>query len=254
MPELSVVIITLNEERNIGRCIDSVREFADEIIVVDSLSTDRTEQICLEKGARFIKNKFPGYIEQKNFAISQASYPFILSLDADETVSEELKQSIMAAKAAPAFDGYTMNRLTSYCDKWIRHCGWYPDRKLRLWNSTMGKWGGMNPHDKYEMVPGARIGHLKGDLLHYSYYSINDHIIQVNKFSGIGAQAYFDRGKRAPMLKIIFNPVITFIKDYFIRLGFLDGYYGFVICVMSAHSKFLKYVKLRELYKQKKSY
>ena len=250
MPQLSVVIITYNEERNIARCIDSVSGVADDIVVVDSFSKDKTKDIAESKGARVVLHEFAGHIEQKNWAITQAKFPFILSLDADEALSEELQKSILQAKNNKQHDGYTMNRLTNYCGKWVRHCGWYPDNKLRLWDSTKGKWGGINPHDKYEMNAGSSIIQLKGDILHYSYYTLTDHINQVNKFTDISANALFNMGKRASLLKIKLSPVIKFTRDYFLKLGFLDGYTGFVISRISAHAAFLKYAKLRQLNKK----
>ena len=143
MTQLSVVIITFNEERNISRCLDSVKDIADDVVVVDSFSVDKTEQICKEKGARFISHTFDGHIQQKNWAITQAKFPHILSLDADEALSDELKKSILEVKKNWKHDGYSMNRLTNYCGQWIYHCGWYPDRKLRLFNSKKGNWGGL---------------------------------------------------------------------------------------------------------------
>ena len=251
MPQLSVVIITFNEERNIARCIDSVKGIADDIVVVDSFSKDKTKEIAESKGARVVMHEFPGHIEQKNWAVTQAKYPFILSLDADEALSEELQKSILQAKNNKQHDGYTMNRLTNYCGKWVRYCGWYPDTKLRLWDSTKGKWGGINPHDKFEMIKGSSIIHLKGDILHYSYYTLTDHINQVNKFTDISANALFNMGKRASLLKIKLSPLFKFVRDYFLKLGFLDGYTGFVICRISAHAAFLKYAKLRQLNEKK---
>jgi glycosyltransferase involved in cell wall biosynthesis len=251
MPQISVVIIAFNEEKNIGRCLDSVKEVADDIIVVDSFSTDRTEAICKEKGARFVQHKFEGHIEQKNWAITQAKFPYVLSLDADEALDETLKRSIIEAKTNWNFDGYTMNRLTNYCGQWIRHCGWYPDTKLRLWDSRKGRWGGINPHDKYEMDEDAKIGHLKGDILHYSYYTLDDHYRQVNYFTDISAKALYRMGKKAGWMKLVMSPVVKFIRDYFVKLGMLDGYYGFVISRISAYATYLKYKKLRELHAQK---
>src|ERR1044072_6613958 len=142
--QLSVVIITFNEERNIGRCLDAVREIADDVVVVDSFSTDKTELICREKGARFVQHRFDGHIEQKNWVVTQAKFTHILSLDEDEAPDEELKNEILKAKADWKFDGYEMNRLTNYCGKWIRHCGWHPDTKFRFWDSRKGEWGGIN--------------------------------------------------------------------------------------------------------------
>lgn len=249
MPKLSVVIITFNEENNIGRCIDSVQDIADDIVVVDSFSTDNTKMICLEKGVRFIEHKFEGHIEQKNWAVTQAKYPHILSLDADELPDKIMKDSILAVKENWTHDAYSFNRLNNYCGKWVKHCGWYPDKKLRLWDSTKGAWGGVNPHDTYILKPGATRAHLKGDILHYSFYTVSQHMLQINKFTDISSLAAFKKGKKSGFFKIYINPKWKFIRDYIFKLGFLDGYYGWVICKTSAHAKFLKYVKLRELLK-----
>ncbi|MEO8066410.1 MAG: glycosyltransferase family 2 protein [Flavobacteriales bacterium] len=247
MQRISVVIITFNEERNLARCLASVKHVADDVVVVDSFSTDRTEAIAREHGARFVQHIFEGHIEQKNWAITQALHPWVLSLDADEALSAELETSVMEAKQRADIDGCTINRLTNYCGTWIKHGGWYPDRKLRLWDSRKGRWTGVNPHDRYEMDGGSRIQHLKGDLLHYSYYSISDHLKQVDYFTTISAKAYAQRGKRADLLKILFAPVVKFMDGYLFRLGFLDGWHGFVIARISAQATYLKYVKLREL-------
>ena len=245
--ELSVVIITYNEEKNIGRCLDSVQKIADEIVVVDSFSTDGTKRICEEKGVRFIEHAFEGHLEQKNWAITQASHPHILSLDADEALDDELQQTILQIKGNWTFEGYTMNRLTNYCGKWIYHCGWYPDTKLRLWDCRKGEWKGVNPHDKYVLEPGSTIKHLPGNILHYSYYTIDDHLQQVNYFTTIAAKSHFKKGKRSSMLNVLVSPCIKFFKDYVLKRGFLDGYYGLVICIISSHATFLKYVKMRAL-------
>lgn len=248
---LSVVIITLNEEKNIGRCLASVKEIADEIIVVDSFSTDRTEAICKEYGATFIQNPFKGHIEQKNFALDQATSDFILSLDADEALSDELKQEISLVKTSAANNSYSMNRLTNYCGQWIKHGSWYPDKKVRLIKHKTAKWGGVNPHD--ELIPENRntIIHLKGDILHYSYYTLEEHIIQLNKFSSISAAAEFKSGKKSSWFKILFNPFYRFVRDYFLLSGWRDGFYGYIICRNNSYSTFLKYVKLKNLYKGK---
>jgi len=250
--KISAVIITFNEERNIGRCLDSLQGLADEIVVVDSYSTDRTEEVCRSFGARFIRHKFHGHIEQKNWAILQASHPYILSLDADEALSQELKSSILRVKEDWTHNAYYFNRLTSYCGKWIRHTSWYPSRKLRLWDSRKGSWGGFNPHDRFFLAKGATRQFLNGDLLHYSYYSINEHLEQINSFSSILAQSYYKQGKRAYLFAIIFSPQWRFFRDYVLKLGFLDGFYGLVISVNSAHEVFMKYVKLRNIYKLEK--
>ncbi|MBI1341964.1 MAG: glycosyltransferase [Terrimonas sp.] len=251
MVPLSAVIITYNEERNIGRCIDSLKTIADDITVLDSFSHDSTEEICKQKGVRFFQHAFDGHIEQKNRAITYALYPHILSLDADEALDDTLCDAIRKVKDNFNADGYTMNRLTNYCGHWVRHCGWYPDKKLRLWNSAKGKWTGTNPHDRYEMIPGATIDHLQGNILHYSYYSRNDHYKQVEYFTGIAANAYYREGRRSGFIKMYLSPVIKFIRDFFIKLGFLDGKTGFTISRISAYATYLKYRKLHQLYKSK---
>lgn len=248
MVALSVVIITFNEEKNIGRCLDSLAGLADDIVVVDSFSTDRTEEICRSKGARFIQHAFEGHIQQKNWAITQAKFPHILSLDADEALDATLRQAILQVKNDWKKEGYYMNRLTNYCGKWIRHCGWYPDKKLRLWDSRKGHWTGINPHDKYELFAGDNnTAHLPGDILHYSFYTIEQHLKQVEYFTDISSKALFQKGKKASLMHLIINPVIKFLRDYLLKLGFLDGYYGFIVCRISAKATYLKYAKLRAL-------
>ncbi len=252
MSTLSAVIITLNEERNIGRCIDSLKNVADEIIVVDSGSVDSTEAICEEKGARFFYHEWEGYIEQKNYANSLAKYPYVLSIDADESLSDELRASILNAKDNFAADGYEMNRLTNYCGKWIKHGGWYPDRKLRLFRLDTFEWGGERIHENViRKQDTVKIEGLSGDLHHYSYYDIAQHIAQANHFTNMTATLAVEKGKRAGMLKIIFSPAVKFIKDYIIRLGFLDGYYGYVVSRISAQATFMKYAKIRQMRKEK---
>ncbi len=251
MPNISAVIITYNEEKNLERCIESVRDIADEIVIVDSFSTDRTKEICRNYELRFIEHKFEGHIQQKNWAITQAKYPHILSLDADEVLSDRLKESIKEVKENWTHDGYYFNRLTNYCGKWIRHCGWYPDRKLRLWDSRKGRWAGINPHDKFELDNGSTSRYLNGDLLHYSYFSIAQHIDQVNKFTEIGAMEALKKGRRSNFIKIIMKPSWKFFRDFILKLGILDGYYGYIISKISAHATFIKFVKLKEFQKQK---
>ncbi len=259
MPQLSVVIITFNEEKNIARCLESVQELADDIVVLDSFSTDKTENICKQFNVNFIQRKWEGYSASKNFANSQAKYNWVLSLDADEAPSEELKKSILKAKQGAELKTYKFHRLTNYCGSWIKHCGWYPDTKIRIFDRRITKWEGII-HEKLvidfssfdyaqddilEMTTGIL---LKGDLLHYSYYSIEQHYTQTEKFSTLAAQNMFGKGKKSSLLKLYMSPVIKFISDYFIKLGILDGAAGFTICRISAKHSFLKYKKLRELY------
>lgn len=250
MDKLSVVIITYNEERNIGRCLESVKDVADEVVVIDSFSTDRTEEICVSYGARFIPHSWEGYVETKNFANAQAKYNRILSLDADEALSEPLKAAVKNCKwELPA---YEMSRLTNYCGHWIRHCGWYPDRKIRLFDRREGHWAGLKIHEKFELHRSQKPGLLEGDLLHYSYYTISDHVAQANHFTDITAQVAFEKGKRAPLWKLFVNPIVKLLRDYLLKRGFLDGYYGFVVCQISANATFLKYLKLRQLHQNAK--
>jgi len=252
MQKISVAIITFNEEKNIGRCLDSVKDIADDIVVVDSLSKDKTEEIALSKGARVVKQKFLGHIGQKNFAITQAKYPYILSLDADEVLTKELMKSIQEVKENWQYDGYTFNRLTYYCGRWIKHCGWYPDTKLRLWDSRKGKWGGLNPHDQFFMQKGATIKHINGDLLHYSYDSIRDHLLVSYKYSEIMAQHLIDQGKKSRTMKMWINPVAKFFKVFCQKKGYKEGVYGLIISWIAAYSTFMKYALIRHLENEKK--
>lgn len=252
MKQLSVVIITLNEEKNIARCLKSVEEIADEIVIVDSNSTDKTPEICKSFGARFIQHPFEGYVKQKNFAVSQAKYDHVLSLDADEALSEKLLASIKLVKENFEADGYTMNRMTNYAGKWIKHSGWYPDIKLRLFDRRKGKWIGLIIHEKFELYKGGQIKHLNGDLLHFSFYSVDEHRRQSDKFTSLGAKADYEKGKKAPVYKIWGSPIVKFLKDYIFNLGFLDGREGFVICWISAGASYTKYQKLKKLYKENK--
>jgi glycosyltransferase involved in cell wall biosynthesis len=253
MIKLTVAIITYNEEKNIGRCISSVQSIADEVLVVDSFSTDKTETICNELGARFIKNPFKGYIEQKNFALEQSTNDYVLSLDADEALSPELLLEIKKIKENFEYDGYRFNRLTNYCGHWVRHCGWYPDTKLRLVKKSRAMWKGVNPHDILQMnTDEDQVGLLKGDLLHYSYETIASHVNQTDKFTTIAATAAVSPGKRSSLFKIITRPFFKFLRDYFFKRGFLDGRYGFIICFINSLSALLKYSKLFDLQLAKK--
>lgn len=249
MVKISAVVITFNEERNIKRCLQSLQKVADEIVVVDSHSRDRTKEYALELGARFIVHDFEGHIQQKNWAISQASYPHVLSLDADEALDAEMEAAILKLKENWKGDGYYLNRLTNYCGKWIKHGLWYPDRKLRLWDSRKGAWAGQNPHDTYIMEEGANLNSLPGHLLHYSFYTFNEHLAQIRRFTDISSRAAFENGKKSSLLKIIFSPTLKFVRAYIFRAGFLDGKEGWMIARWSAYATYLKYTKLMRLQK-----
>lgn len=244
MDKITAVILTFNEERNISRCIDSIISFVDEILVVDSFSTDHTAEICKSYGVTFHQHHFEGYIEQKNYAMKLASNNIILSLDADEALSAELVASIKNVKPNIEYDGYTMNRLTNYCGKWIHHSGWYPDRKLRLVDKRKGIWGGTNPHDRFEMTSQGRVFHLLGDILHYSYYTFEEHRAQVIRFADISARSMHEKGIRSNILKIIYKPVARFLRAFVMKAGFLDGWEGWTIARMTAWASYLRYLKL----------
>jgi len=247
MLRLSVIIITFNEQANIARCLASVASVADEVVVIDSQSTDATVSVATAMGARVVLHPFEGYAKQKNFATSQATHDWILSLDADEELTPALTQSIIAFKTGgAAHNVYKLPRLTNYCGQWIKHCGWYPDWQTRLYNRTKGQWADRKVHEYWQPHnPSDNKGTLNGDLLHYSFTSIGAHLQKIERYSELAAHAAVENGKSATILKIIFSPFWHFISEYFIKLGFLDGFYGFVICRLSAYSAFVKYTKIR---------
>ena len=247
---LSVVIITKNEAHNIERCIDSVQSIADEIVVIDSYSTDDTKLICLQKKVVFLEYPFSTYAAQKNIATNAASHDIVLSLDADEALSEALIATIQQVKKNWKSDAYSINRLNNYCGQWIRHCGWYPDKKIRLFDRRKAQWGGSNPHEQVLLHEQATTSHLSGDLLHYSYRSIGEHVQKMNHYTDLMAKAAFEANQSAGFGKLIFSPFFNFFKKYILKLGFLDGYLGFVVCVMAGYYNFLKYAKLRTLYRE----
>lgn len=247
--ELSAVIITQDEEANIVRCITSLKDVVDEVIVVDSGSTDRTVELAKEEGAAVTHRPWTNYSDQKNFANALARGAFILSMDADEALSPELRGAILEARRNGLAGAYSMPRMTNYCGTWVRHGGWYPDTKVRLFPKDKARWEGAFVHETLELDPGLSVTPLRGDLLHYSYGSISDHIRQVDLFTTIGAQGLFERRKRAGFVKLFLSPVAKFIGDYLLRGGFRDGWHGFVIARISAHATFLKYAKLRQLWR-----
>ncbi len=252
MIQLSAAIITYNEEKNIQRCIESLLPVVDEIVIIDSLSNDKTVEIAESLGAKVIPQSFLGHIQQKNLAIEKTQHNYVLSLDADEALSPELQQSILKVKANWQGDGYAFNRLTNYCGKWIKTCGWYPDEKLRLFRKGAGEWQGLNPHDEFRLF-NNKPTHISGDLLHYSFYTVEEHLRQIDYFSTIGAQALYEKGVKGSLLKMILNPISMFLKSYFLKGGILDGKYGFLISWYSAGEKYKKYSKLRALYKKSTS-
>lgn len=247
--QLSVAIITYNEEKNIGRCLASLAGIADEIVVVDSNSADNTGAIAERYGAKVIQKAFAGYAAQKNYAAACTSFDWVLSLDADEELTEELRQSLLAIKQKQEFDAYYLKRVTNFCGKWIRHGGWYPDRQCRLWNKTRGQWQGVI-HETWRLSANGSYGLLHGDLYHYSFDTIADYMHMVNKYSELSATEAVAKGKKCSLLKLMVAPGFKFLVDYCFRLGFLDGYQGFIACKLSAMGAFIKYAKIRERYRQ----
>ena len=250
MKKLSAVIITYNEARNIKRCIASLIDVADEIVVVDSYSTDATPSICKGLGVNFHQREWKGYSKQKNYGNGLAAHDWILAIDADEVLSEELKKSILHEKEYGKGYNYSFNRLTNYCGKWIRHCGWYPDTKIKMFNRTVDDWQGL-VHETLT-VDSKTVKKLKGDLFHYSYHSVSDHVQRMDRYSTLGAEELFAKAKKASLFKVVFNPWLKFHKMYFFQLGFLDGLEGFTISLITAYGTFLKYVKLRYLVRDSK--
>lgn len=247
MQPISVVIITKNEERNIARAIDSVEGLADEIIVVDSFSTDRTKEICLAKKVTFIQTEWQGYAATKNYANSLASYSYIFSLDADEAVDALLAEEIRKIKEKGMSGVYKVNRLTNYCGKWIRHSGWYPDYKIRIFPKNGAYWVGDFVHEQLQILPHWPVHTLKGHLEHYSYYSFEEHRQRADYYSRLAARKMAAEGKKTFFLFPYFSAFFRFFSMFVLKAGFLDGYMGFKIALISAQSNILKYKELQQL-------
>ncbi len=240
---ISATIITLNEERNLPRAMESLR-CADEILVVDSGSTDRTVELAGKLGARVVESTWPGYANQKNHAAEQASHDWILSLDADESLSEALEAEIWRLKkSGPQFDAYTMPRMAQYLGRWIRHSGWYPDRKVRLYDRRKATWVGAFVHESVKVR--GRIGHLESNLLHFTCSSLSEHLRTMDSYTTLAAQQMLASGERPTWTRLIFTPPWTFFQTYFLKLGFLDGLEGLAIANMAAFYNFVKFAKAR---------
>lgn len=251
--KISATIITLNEERNIKRCIDSLEGVVDEIIVLDAFSEDRTRKICETAGVRFEQRKWEGYSASKNYLNSLARFDYILSLDADEALDNELRTSLLNVKNQTNPGVYSVNRLTNYCGKWIKHGGWYPDVKVRLFPKEGSRWTGAHVHEELEYPDALAVTQLPGHLEHYSYYSFEGHRERADKYSALTAIKLFEKGKRVGALKPYISAVGRFVSMYFIKTGFLDGRMGFKIALISAQSNVFKYKELLRLQRESKS-
>jgi glycosyltransferase involved in cell wall biosynthesis len=247
--KISAVIITFNEEKRLEGALTSLDGVADEIIVVDSFSSDGTVRIARKYTDKVIQRKWTNFADQKNFANGKASNSWILSLDADERLSPELKEEILQIKQEGAeCAGFSMPRRVYYLGRWIRHSGWYPDRKIRLFQKDKAIWQGEYVHES--LVVDGSVQRLKGSLHHFTYQDIRDHLARINAFSDLGAQKLYAQKKKGRWYHLAFLPLFRFIKSYFFRAGFLDGFAGLVISVLSGYTIFVRYAKLREIWKK----
>lgn len=246
MDKLSVVIITLNEEKNLRRCLTSIRSLSDDILVIDSGSTDSTEAICKEFGVQFIQQSWLGYGAQKNLAVQLVKHPYIFSIDADEAPDQRLLTSVQQELQNGLKGVYSVQRLTNYCGTFVRYGGWNPDIKPRIFPKDTCRWSLSLVHETLEIPEGMSLRQLSGYLEHYSYYTLDEHLKQSEKFAKLGADEANRRGKKSGWLKPYLSAAFRFIRDYVFRAGFLDGKAGFTIARISARAAYLKYVYLRK--------
>jgi glycosyltransferase involved in cell wall biosynthesis len=247
--KISATIITFNEQSNIKAACESVA-WADEVVVVDSNSTDQTRELAEACGARVITNAWPGFGAQKQFAVEQAKHEWIFSLDADERVSDELRNSIQSLRSAnesDLADGYEIARRTYYQQRWIRGGGWYPDRQLRFFQKSKGRWKERHIHESVMMNPGARVGKLAGDLLHYtSQNAAHHHRMIGERYAPLAALQMFEDGRRTSVLGVASAGPAAFIRSLILKGGLRDGFAGFTIASFAAHHAFLKHLMLWE--------
>lgn len=248
-PAISTVVITLNEADNIARCLKSVASFSDEVIVVDSGSTDDTTEIARRMGVTVVHNDWPGYGAQKRVAVDNATHNWIFSIDADEEISASLAREIATLDFALA--GYEVPRAVHYMGRWIRHGIWYPGYVLRLFRKDQGGFTDDTVHESVRVS--GKTGRLRGDILHYSYRDVHHHLEKMNEFTSLSAQQMFDTRRRARISQLAVQPALEFLRAYLAKGGFRDGYPGLVIALFHAYYVFLKYAKLRELSMQDRS-
>ncbi len=244
MPKISAVVITLNEEKNIERCLRSL-DFVDEIIVMDSHSTDETPEIAKKFGAKIFEVDWEGFGKTKELARQKASCSWVLSIDADEEITPKLKEEILQAVKNNFYAGYFITRKSNFLGKWIGHSGWYPDYVLRLFQKESGKFDDSLVHEQVRVQ--GEMGYLKNPLQHYTYPNLKHYFNKLRRYTSLSAQQLHQRKVRAYPWDLIFRPPATFIKMYLIKLGFLDGWQGFVLAVLSSYQVLLKYLKLMAL-------
>ncbi len=243
--KISATVITSNEERNLPRAIESLR-CCDEILVLDSGSTDRTVELAVKLGARVEEADWRGYAAQKNLAAEKASHHWILSLDADEALSEALEAEIwQLKKSGPDCDAYTVPRMAQYLGRWILHSGWYPDRKVRLYDRRKARWVGEYVHERVETS--GRVGRLESSLLHFTCSSLSEHLKTMDRYTTLAAQELVARNERVRWRNLVLDPAWEFARTYVLRLGFLDGFEGLTIAHMAAVYTYLKYAKARNM-------
>jgi glycosyltransferase involved in cell wall biosynthesis len=244
-PKVSAIVVCYNEQENIERCLKSLL-WADEIIVVDSFSTDRTVELCKKYTKRIYQREWPGFIQQKSYAVSLAQYEWVFSLDSDEVVTEKLRDEILTRLSADKdkINGYYVKRHSFYLGRWINHGGWFPDYKLRLFKKKAVICGGEDPHDKYFVT--GKSAKLIGEIEHYTYKNISDQLSTIDRFSEISAEGLSRKGSRFVLVKMLFKPPVKFIETYVYKLGFIDGLAGFIIAILSSYYIFVKYAKLWE--------
>lgn len=244
MPKVSVTIITKDEETDIAAAIASV-SWADEVIVVDAQSTDRTVDVARAAGARVLVREWPGYVAQKNFAAEQASHDWILSLDADERVTPDLARSLRQTLDSPAHAAYHMARITWHLGRWIRGTDWYPDLQTRLYDRRAAEWSGQHVHEGLR-VRGS-VGRLAGELEHYAYRDISDHLETIERYTTLAARQMYESGRRASRWHLALHAPAAFVRNYVVKGGFRLGAAGIIISGMNAYYVFLKFAKLWQL-------
>jgi glycosyltransferase involved in cell wall biosynthesis len=253
MDRISAVVITKNEARNVERCLRSLAPVADEVVVVDDLSTDGTPALCEKLGARVVAQRWLGFGPQKNFANGLATHEYVLSLDADEALDERLQQAILARKREGLSGAYAVSRLNYYYGRFLRHGFEYPDRKVRLFPRSAARWSESLVHEALELAPGVPVSRLDGHLLHYTYLAIEEHAAKANHYTTLAARDAFTRGVRPSVLRLVFGPLATFFRSYVLKRGFLDGGHGFLLASMHAHHALLKHAKLWRLHREGRS-